>query len=618
MSQTLKHLMDDSFERHADQTAIRILRQSGQAGEKGLRYVPMTYRQLREQRNRLAAGLVAFGVQKGQRVGILTDGGLEPVLIFLAADCVGISAVPLCSKLPGDLLVHNINHSGIVLLVVDSKSLDQLERIRPRLDTPPKIVVTEGHLEGAHSFFDLIQAGAKTPLPDVPIDPDDESKVVYTSGSSGLPKGVIQSHRNLVGNVNSVWNAISRRDPCIIFKSAPDYHTLGILNIYYPLAKGWTLDLSRSPDRVLVDIRYSEPHAFLTVPLILDKVFGNVRKEIEAGGFRGRLIDRAVRSKQKIARGEASLADRLVYGTVGKKVVAQIREKLARRVGSRLELLIVGSAKADPEALDFFQDVLDITSLEGYGVTECSPLIAANTLEGQKTGTVGRPLQEVKLMTEDEQEIGHGDPATGQYTGSRSGIGELWVHGDHVMAAYLDDPEQTAKALVADERGKVWYRTGDLFSMDDEGFLTFQGRLGRQFKLKNGEFVNPERLERIYTRVSLVEHVLVCGDQSRTFPLPVVTVNLEEARLQTDIPGLPVENDEALRRNSDLASRIRALLQKEARRAGLPGYERPQKVLVLPESFSEETGTLTRGLKKVVPKQIQDTFEDHIQAAYDD
>ncbi|MDP6041877.1 MAG: class I adenylate-forming enzyme family protein, partial [Candidatus Latescibacteria bacterium] len=441
--------------------------------------------------------------------GLVTDGGLESVLVFLACDMLGLSAVPLCNKLPDDLLIYNINHSGIVWLFADAKSLEQVERIQPQLENSPQVVLTEGHPDDALSFFELVQKGAVESPPDVAPDPDDESKIVYTSGSSGLPKGVIQTHRNLVGNVNSVWDEISKRDELILFKSAPDYHTMGILNIYFPLAKGWTLDLARSPDRVLVDIRYSEPDGFLTVPLILDKVFGNVRKEIEAGGTRGKLIARSVRAKGRIARGKASIIDYLVNATLGKKVVGQIKAKLSQRVGSRLELLIVGSAKADPEALDFFQDVLDIVSIEGYGVTECSPLIAANVLGARKTGTVGRPLQVVKLVTETGEEIAHGDPNTGEYEGSRNGIGELWVHGDHVMTGYLDDPERTAEVLVTDEEAKVWYRTGDLFSMDDEGFLTFQGRVGRQFKLKNGEFVNPERLERIFARVSLIEHVLV-------------------------------------------------------------------------------------------------------------
>ena len=267
-------------------------------------------------------------------------------------------------------------------------------------------------------------------------------------------------------------------------------------------------------------------------------------------------------------------------------------------------------------ALEFFQNVLDIMSFEGYGVTECSPLIAANTLNGQIAGTVGLPLQEVKLMTETGEEIAHGDPKKSEYKGSRNGIGELWVHGDHVMTGYLDDPERTAEVLVTDDAGKVWYRTGDLFSMDDEGYLTFQGRVGRQFKLKNGEFVNPERLERIFARVSLIEHVLVCGDQSHTYPLPVVTVNTEEARLQTDIPDLPINDDEALRRHPAIADRIREQLLREATDFGLPGHERPQKVLVLPAQFSEETGTLTRGLKKVVPKKIVSDFEKEISETY--
>jgi long-chain acyl-CoA synthetase len=615
MSQTLKDLLNESFEKYADRTAVRVLRQSDQQGEKGLRYVPITYKQLRDQRNRLASGFALSGLIKGQRIGLLTDGGLESVLVFLACDMLGLSTVPLCNKLPDDLLIYNINHSGIVWLISDAKSLDQVKRVRPQLDHPPELVLTEGHPENGKSFFELVQKGAQAPPPDIDIVPDDESKILYTSGSSGLPKGVIQTHRNLVGNVMSVLDAISKREDVVFFKSAPDYHTMGILNIYYALAKGWTLDLARSPDRVLADIRHSEPHGFLTVPLILDKVYGNVRKEIEAGGTRGKLIARSVRAKQRIARKQGSVLDKLVYAAIGRKVVAQIKAKLSQRVGGRLEVLIVGSAKADPEALDFFQDVLDIRSFEGYGVTECSPLIAANTLHGQKTGTVGRPFQEVKLMTETGVEIGHGNPATDTYTGSGAGIGELWVHGDHVMTGYLDDPERTAEVLVTDEDGKLWYRTGDLFSLDDEGFLTFQGRLGRQFKLKNGEFVNPERLERIFARVTLIEHVLVCGDQSRTYPLPVATVNVEEARLQTDIPDLP-NDDEALRRHPAIRERIREQLLKEATAAGLPGHERPQKVLVLSAPLSEESGTLTRGLKKVVPKQIVAQYETEIQATY--
>ncbi len=615
MSRTLKDLMNESFAQHAERTAVRVLRQSDQQDERGLRYVPMTYAQLREQRDRVASGLARSGYAKGERVGILTDGGLESVLIFLAADLLGLSSVPLCNKLPDDILKYMIEHSGLEVLFLDSRSREQADRILPGLVKSPKLILTEGQSDDVRSFFALAQDGGEAPPPDVEIYPDDESKVVYTSGSSGLPKGVVQTHRNLVDNVRSVWDGISRREQPVLFKSAPDYHTMGILNVYYPLLKGWTLDLARSPDRVLVDIRYSEPHGFLTVPLILDKVYGNVRKEIDAGGVKGRLVERAVRAKRNIARGEASVADKAVYGLIGKKVVAAIKEKLSQRVGGRLELLIVGSAKADPDALDFFQDVLDITSLEGYGTTECCPLIAVNTLDAQKTGTVGRPLQEVKLITEEGEEVGAGDPATQTYRDSNGREGELWVHGSHVMREYLNDPDRTAETLVKDEAGKTWYRTGDLFSIDGDGYLTFRGRLGRQFKLSNGEFVNPELLERLYARVPLVEHVIIYGDQSGSFPMPVVTVNVEEARTLSDIQDLP-DDDNAVRRHSGVADRLRELLLNEATAAGLPGHERPQRVLVLPDALSEEAGTLTRGLKKVVPGAILEQYRDSVEAAY--
>ncbi|MDE2999776.1 MAG: AMP-binding protein [Gemmatimonadota bacterium] len=615
MNRTLKDMMNESFTEHADRTAVRVLRQSDQQGERGLRYVPMTYAQLREQRDRLGSGLARAGYAKGDRVGILTEGGLESVLIFLAADMLGLSSVPLCNKLPDDILKYMIEHSGLEVLFLDSRSREQVDRVLPKLAKSPKLILTEGQSDDIRSFFALVQDGGEAPPPNVEIYPDDESKVVYTSGSSGLPKGVVQTHRNLVDNVRSVWDGITARERPVLFKSAPDYHTMGILNIYYPLLKGWTLDLARSPDRVLVDIRYSEPHGFLTVPLILDKVYGNVRKEIDAGGVKGRLVERAVRAKRNISRGASSFGDRAVYGLIGKKVVAAIKEKLSQRVGGRLELLIVGSAKADPEALDFFQDVLDITSLEGYGTTECCPLIAVNTLDAQKTGSVGRPLQEVKLITEAGEEVGSGDPVTHTYRDSKGKEGELWVHGSHVMRKYLNDPDRTAETLVKDEAGRTWYRTGDLFSIDGDGYLTFRGRLGRQFKLSNGEFVNPELLERLYARVPLVEHVIIYGDQSGSFPMPVVTVNVEEARTLSDIQDLP-EDDDAVRRHAGVADRMRELLLNEATAAGLPGHERPQRVLVLPDALSEEAGTLTRGLKKVVPGAILEQYRDSVEAAY--
>ena len=193
-------------------------------------------------------------------------------------------------------------------------------------------------------------------------------------------------------------------------------------------------------------------------------------------------------------------------------------------------------------------------------------------------------------------------------------VGELWTSGPNVMRGYLNDREQTQKVLV-EEEGKIWYRTGDLFSIDAEGFLTFRGRIGRQFKLRNGEFVNPELLERIFARVPLIEHVLVYGDQQRDYPLPLVTVDLEEAK-KSDIAGLPLEDEAALRLHPDLGEHIRQGLLAEAAAAGLPSYERPQRIALLPESLSEDAGTLTKGLKKVVPKAIVEQYRDLVEEAY--
>ncbi len=604
---TLAELLNQSFENFADKVAVRVLSSGGRDAV----YHPITYSELKVRRDRLASGLARIGMVKGQRIGILTDGGFEPLLIFLACDLLGLSSVPLCLKSSPEILEHNISHSGMDLLVVDRKGVEALGDLLEGMSDAPRLISVEGG-EGDELSWDEIAEDEGNP-PDVDLSPDDETKVLYTSGSSGMPKGVVQTHGNIVANVEEVWDVVSLQEDFYFFKSAPDYHSMGVLNAYYPLAKGWVLDMARSPDRVLTDIRTSAPQGFLTVPLILDKVYGNVRKEIQAGGAKGALIERAVAAKKRLSTGQASLVDHLFFQTLGKKVVGKIREQLATRVGANLEVLIVGSAKADPEALDFFHQVLDIATFEGYGTTECAPLIAANHLGGRRVGTVGRPLIKVRIVDENSQEIGYGDPE-GTYRPTGEKVGELWASGPNVMKGYLNDPAQTERALIQYD-GETWYRTGDLFSMDGEGFLTFRGRVGRQFKLRNGEFVNPELLERIFSRASLVEHVLVYGDQQRDFPLPLVVVDVEEAakRLGNGVAGL---EDSAVRVHPEVTELVRSQLLEEAREAGLPSHERPQRIATLPEALSEEDGTLTRGLKKVVPKAIFQRYTSLIEEAY--
>ena len=614
MDRTLKDLINERCECYADRPAVRTLQAVVGQRRVNAEYKPISYGELDAQRQHLAAGLASLGLRKGDRLGILTDGGLEPLLTFLATDLLGICTVPFCNKSAAEILIHSLNHSMVDALVLDLKGYEQIQEIVHFLSRPPRLIIC-GEAGKEISWDELL--ACQDDVPQVEIRPEDETKILYTSGSSGLPKGVVQTHANIVANVEQVWDLIRKEETCRFFKSAPDYHSMGILNIYYPLAKGWVLDLARSPDRVLSDIRLAEPEGFLTVPLVLDKVYGGVRKTVAAGGFKGKLVERAITAKKNIARGEAGIADHLLQATLGKRVIEKIWEQLASRVGPNLELLVVGSAKADPEALDFFQDVLGITTFEGYGVTECAPMIAANHLGGRKVGTVGRPLIEARIVGPQGEELAYADPQNNVMRPSGEKSGELWVSGPNVMKGYLNDPDQTAQVLVEDSQGKIWYRTGDLFSMDEEGFLTFRGRLGRQFKLRNGEFINPEILERLFGRVSLIEHVLVVGDQNLSQPVVLCAVDLEEIKKITAIADLPIDDEAAMRTHPEIEKRVREMLLAEAHAAGLPAYQRPQNVIMLPEALNEENGTLTRGLKKIVPKVVVERYKELLKNVLD-
>ena len=209
MGQTLKDLLNDSFTRYAERTAIRLLQPIGGDKAGKLSYQPLKYQELEAQRNQLAVGLSRLGLHKGQRIGILTDGGVEPLLVFLATDLIGVSAVPLCNKSAAEILSHSINHSRVEAVVVDPKGYEQLEAIHPSLDHPPRLVLTQGREDGAVAWEELLDAPAGVSPPDVEVTPDDESKILYTSGSSGLPKGVVQTHANIVANIEEVWEVLS-------------------------------------------------------------------------------------------------------------------------------------------------------------------------------------------------------------------------------------------------------------------------------------------------------------------------------------------------------------------------------------------------------------------------
>ncbi len=606
---TLVEMLNKSFAKHAEKIAVRVLVHKD---KRELHYDPITYAQLEAMRNKVAAGLSEIGFKRGQRLGILTDGGLEPLIAFLAGDMLGVSCVPLCLKNSPEILAYNISHSGIKMLLVDEKGSECFGELKLEKEHVPKLIKTKETEDDSFSWQNISKC--ESHVPEIDLASTDETKVLYTSGSSGMPKGVIQSHANIVANVEEVWDVVSLREDLRFFKSAPDYHSMGILNVYYPLAKGWTLDMARSPDRVLSDIRHSQPHAFLTVPLILDKVYGNVRKAIQSGGVMGSLVQRAVDTKRRLFRGNANLKDRMFDYLIGGRIVHKIRRQLSARVGSNLELLIVGSAKADPEALDFFHEILDIHTYEGYGATECAPLIATNHIKSRIAGTVGLPLIKVRIVDSRGQEVAYGNPAKNDYS-TNGEIGELWASGPNVMHGYLNDPEETNRVLV-EYNGLLWYKTGDLFSMDPQGFLTFKGRIGRQFKLRNGEFVNPEMLERIFSRAPLVEHVLVFGGQERDFPLPLVVVDLEEAK-KTLFKGVDLDEDPVSFQHPAISEHVRKQLLLEADENGLPDYERPRRILLLPEPLSEENGTLTRGLKKIVPAAIFERYSEQIKAAYE-
>jgi long-chain acyl-CoA synthetase len=534
----------------------------------------------------LANGLLSRGIAQGERVGILGRTTLEWVELDLALTLVGAIGVPIYPTSSAEELRSILERSTAVALfaedeppttVLDGLALRTVLRFSSLGD-----VAGEGR-EHAHRHPDALDARAAR------IAPDDAFTYQYTSGTAGRPKGCLVLHRNYVAMLDAVERLpdLVRQDE-VVLHFLPLAHNFGRLLHLAGVRLGFTTALLADPRRARDVLPVVRPTILPAVPRLWEKVQSAISDEFAAAtGARKRVLDWALdvgrRASERTQRGEPlprglalqhRAADRLVYS------------KVKERLGGRLRIGLSGAAPLARETAEFFH-ALDILVLEGYGQSECTTACAVNLPGAFRFGTVGRPLPGLEVRVAED--------------------GEILVRGDTVFAAYLDDEAATREALDADG----WLHTGDLGSLDADGYLAITGRKKDLLVTSGGKNVAPQPLESALAAHPLISNAVVVGDRR---PYVTALLALDDGALREWASARGSPWDAVVLAESE---ELRAALQAVVDRANA-GRSRPEQVkrfAILPRDLSAEAGELTATLK-VRRRVVAEHFAAEIEALY--
>lgn len=569
---------------------------------RGDRIERISARELVERVRDLSLGLSSVGMERGSHVVLLSESRPEWLIADLAVLTAGAITTPIYPTLSAEQIEFILRDCGATIAIVSSAAL--LDKVRLALPSVPNLrtivamdvpadesgpvpvltfddVAARGHqriLAGwgvAKEFQDVAKS----------IGPDDLATIIYTSGTTGEPKGVMLTHGNLISNVAGVLDVLELRETDVSLSFLPLCHAFERLVSYVYLTTGVSVVFAESFETVARDLLAVKPTLMTGVPRVFEKLHARVfEKGREGGGVKRALFEWGARVAHR--RGErlpagkplspwlrlsSAVADRLIFS------------KVRDRIGGRLRYSVSGSAPLNPDIARFFYGI-GFPILEGYGLTETSPVIAVTPLAEARFGTVGPPLPNVDVRIAPD--------------------GEILVRGPNVMRGYYSRPADTA-AVMADG----WFHTGDIGTLDERGYLAITDRKKELLVTSGGKKIAPQPIEERLRAHPLVGEAVLLGD-NRHFPAALIVPDFQALAkaLGADVAAVRARVGDAP---------VRALYEKvvAAVNEDLAQFERIKKFELLAEEFSVSTGELTPTLK-FKRRVVEDKYRTLIERLY--
>lgn len=593
---TITELFDAVIEQYG-KTSRAVLRYKS-AGQ----YNDISYQELRQRVEVFACGLASLGVQRGDNLLMISENRPEWVIADMAMVHLGAVNVPVFPTLTPKQIEYILKDSNSKYAIASNPM--QLNKILKATESghPLKAIIVMGEPSqpvsgNIISFNQMYQQGEmfQKTYPTFfdeqrkKVKPEDLLTIIYTSGTTGNPKGVMLTHKNLVSNIYASAECIPITEDDVLLSFLPLCHSYERMAGYYTaLACGATIAYAESVETVRDNMLEVRPTIITTVPRLFERIHTRIMRRVENSPPLRRKIfhwamdvgKRYVKAKKeknvsKVQEIQHKIADKLAF--------SRIREQ----TGGRMKYFVSGGAALPKELGEFFE-AIGIQILEGYGLTETSPVISVNRLDNYKFGSVGKPIPHVEVKIAED--------------------GEILVRGPNVMKGYWNDPQSTAEMIDKDG----WLHTGDIGMIDDDGFIHITDRKKHLFVSSGGKNIAPQPIENLFVQSPLIDQFVLIGDK-RMFCCALIVPDFDALKELCRRNNISFSSDEDLVNKKE----IYELYEKEINslQKDLANFERVRKFTLLSKPFTLENGEITPKLN-VRRKVVEERYKDLIDKMY--
>ena len=575
--------------------------------EKG-EWKEITFAQHFETVKRLACGLMDLGLKKGDRVNILAQTSLAWSQFDIATLCAGGITVPVYPTNTPEDTAYIIHHSEALILFVDdlvnlqkvasvSKKCPKLKTVVVNFDVKPGSVKADFEILHWNAVYDRGlnlegSLGSKVEAMMNSIAPEDMFTICYTSGTTGTPKGVVLTHEainSVMSDVDKVMGKfLEESDSLLTF--LPMSHIFGKWESMTPYFMGWTISFAESIDSLVVNLGEVKPTLWVAVPRIFEKIYSRIVAQVDEGSpVKRKLFYWALDTGKKVvelqAKGKKPGLALMAQHELANKLVFS---KIKARFGGRLKFCVSGSAPLASE-IQAFMFAIGIPVYEGYGLTETCAPICVNMPDSFKIGTVGKIFPEVLVKIAED--------------------GEILIKSKKNFREYYKNPEATAEAL---QNG--WFYTGDIGTIDEDGYLRITDRKKDLIKTAGGKYIAPQKIESLAKTHKIFSQIVVYGDQ-KPFASALLTLNKEYVIQLAQGKKIIFDDYAELLKKTEIKEEVAKAMDQL--NAGLARYETIKKYIVLPKEFTVEDGELTPSLK-IKRKLLCQKYQKDLDKLYDD
>ena len=540
-----------------------------------------------------SASLSGFGIQKGDRVAILAPNSPEWTITDGACQLAGIIDVPIYTTLSPASIEYILQDSGSrVLFLENEASFEQLKAVIDKIETLERIVLFESaSINERYAAFEDLLLIDKTDRSksENECEPDEIATLIYTSGTTGEPKGVMLSHACILSNVIDAGEKFEFAIHDIPLSVLPLSHIFERSAMYLYIYHGMSVHYAESVDKVPENLSEVRPTIFVGVPRIFEKVYAKAKlNSANSGWVRERIFDWAIEVGKRFAlqtsnANAASMVLKFKHAVADKLVFSKLRAFF----GGRLRACITGGAALTDDIYLIFNGA-GIPVMQGYGLTETSPVITSNNPQFSRLGSVGKPIRNMSIRIAED--------------------GEIEAAGPGVMVGYYHKPEATREAFTQDG----WFRTGDIGRIDEDGFLYITDRKKDLFKTSGGKYIAPSPIEQMIRASRFVSQAVLVGNE-RKFAAALIVPNFEMLESYARHKGFPILTPKEF--CSD--ARIIALIERQvaSHTKDLARFESVKKIALLENEFSVEGGELTPTLK-VRRRIVDEKYKNIIERMY--